>query len=186
MNNALVLNQNNIGYAGEVKISYPHNGYKRSVYLHNAGTPELGNILSQILAGDFRVITNNTAGRIVTHLGFSRRQGNADYSLLTSNPPITSSVWGSAVPTNSNSAFYNNSNIIGKNRFSSVISYNLVIKGININDSSVLKLSLFSNEGLELATIEDTEHLPALYQALVNGQDALIDWTMYLLNYNGG
>ena len=63
-----------------------------------------------------------------------------------------------------------------------------VIRGYNVSSKYDMRLVLRNSSGSALAYIneaanKDDRSLPLLYTALVNGQDALIVWSMFILNY---
>ena len=174
--------RNSFGYQGLVKITYKDRGYQHSVMLKNEGTKYLGDLISIVLAGDLTSL-DSVKDRCPSALNFEvEMNANEWRSLLSINSPLTSGVWGEVVPD------IENTNAIGKTKFSSVISTGSVIRGY---DSAVngknLRLKLINNRKEELAYIYDktdntNRTLPLLYTALVNGQDALVDWTMFIQN----
>ena len=185
--NALITN--NVGYVGSVKITYKDRGHKHSVYLHNEGTQYLGNLISIALAGDSRNI-DSIRNRCASAISFEVKMSENEWrTLISGTSPITSSVWGEAVGTIEDSKFNDNPNVIGRNRFSSIMSTGLVIRGYGTTvQNQDLRLRLINNRNEDLAYIYDLassedRDLPMLYTALENGQDALIDWTMYILNH---
>lgn len=182
---------NNVGYIGSVKITYRYKNTSHSIRIKNEGTSSLGDLISIALSGDQRNI-NTISSRCPNSIGFEfRLNSTSEYrQLLSNNAPITSSIWGASVNDIENSTFSGNSNVIGKNRFSAIISTGLSIPGFSssLSSADTIRLKLVNSRGESLAYISEystTEEksLPLLYTALVNGQDALIEWTMYILNY---
>lgn len=180
---------NNVGYLGIVTITYKDRGHKHSVKIYNEGTQYLGDLISIAISGDRRNITS-IQNRCPSFLNFEMQLNEQEWRpLLAYNIPITSSVWGSSVPTTTeDSAFVNNPNVIGRNRFSALIPTGSVNRGNNVSNAMSARLKLVNNLGQDLAYITETNDqqdrdLPLLYTALTNGQDALVDWTMYILNY---
>ena len=175
--------QNGFGYQGVVKITYKDRGHKHSVTLRNEGTSYLGDLISIALSGDLRSLSS-IEDRCASSLTFELYDGNEWRNLLSVSSPLTSSVWGEAVTDVSN-----NTDVIGKNKFSAIIPTSSIIRGYDsLVESRNLRLKLSNNRGEDLAYINDTigsdaRTLPLLYTALISGQDALIDWTMYILNY---
>lgn len=179
---------NNIGYYGSVVITFKNKGRKHSIKVHNEGTEDLGTLISIALCGDQRNI-NLLTGRCASRIGFQLRISDTEWrDLITAPSVITSSVWGPSVGEIENSEFQNNDNVIGVTQFSSVMSTGSVIRGYNVNSSYDMRLVLRNSRGEDLAYInelgtEQDRSLPLLYTALTNGQDALINWTMFILNY---
>lgn len=180
---------NNIGYEGIVTITYKHKGYKHSIKVHNEGTVQLGDLISIAISGDQRNI-NSLQNRSPSLLGFEMQLNEEEWRpLIAYNIPITSRVWGNSVPTSTeDSKFIDNPNVIGKNRFSATIPSGAVNRGNTPNNAMAVRLKLLNSLGQDLAYFtelkdEKERKLPLLYTALTSGQDALIDWTMYILNY---
>lgn len=188
-NQSRVVSKNVVGYEGYVRITYNNRGKSHSVKLFNEGTKNLGDLISIAIAGD----TNNIGtiiNRCPSYLDFEtvQNKGTDDEeirSLLTTSIPLTSKVWGPAV-NDFDSEIQNSETIIGKAQFSAVISSNFIIRGRTLNAVTEPRLKLTNNLGQDLAYIYDknvsNKQLPLLYNALVNNQDALIDWIMYIMN----
>lgn len=177
-----------IGYYGSVDITIKNKNRKYKINMHNAGTQALGNLISIALSGDAQNI-GSIPNRCPNKLTFDFLQDGVWRPLLSSASPLTSSVWGVSVPpAEDDSQFLNNTNIIGQNRFSTIVNTGSILRGFaSAVSTSTTRLCLINNLGEELATLErtGTENNPfiLLYTALTSGQDALIDWTMYILNY---
>ena len=188
-NQSRVVSKNVVGYEGYVRITYNNRGKSHSVKLFNEGTKNLGDLISIAIAGDTNNI-NTIINRCPSYLDFEtvQNKGTNDEeirSLLTTSIPLTSKVWGPAV-NDFDSEIQNSETIIGKAQFSAVISSNFIIRGRTLNAVTEPRLKLTNNLGQDLAYIYDknvsNKQLPLLYNALVNNQDALIDWIMYIMN----
>lgn len=179
---------NNIGYAGEARIKLLIGNKPVVLRLNNAGTEHLGTLLSIALSGD----TNNIQSlknRVPSKFGFQIEMGmnTGDWrNLLYGVTPVTSGVWGTAVHEASDSIYLNNPLVIGKTQFTALVSNSLVQRNYTVTDNTNLRIMLMNNLNQELAIIQDLGEkertLPLLYTALINGQDALIEWTLYILN----
>lgn len=174
--------KNSLGYQGCVRITYNNRGHKHSVYVHNEGTEYLGNIITIALSGDTKNITE-LPRLIPSSLGFEVIKNNGDVrNLLSSRVPLTSGVWGTSV-ADTNTPL----NVIGKTQYNAIISSDSLIKGYSSNDRFRLKLMNKKNQILAyISDSSDTSNssrpLALLYQALDGGQDAMIDWIMYISN----
>lgn len=180
--------KSNIGYYGSVVITFKNGKYKNKIKLHNEGTEALGTLISIALSGDLRNI-NSISERCASRIGFQLKISETEWrDLITAPSVVTSSVWGPSVGTIEDSEFQGNPNVIGTVQFSSVMSTGSVIRGYNVESSYDMRMILRNSLGEDLAYIvelgsQDERKLPLMYTALVNGQDALINWTMFILNY---
>lgn len=181
--------KNQLSYAGIVEIKYKNNNILK---FHNAGTTALGDLIGIALSGDQRNIST-ISSRVPSKLGFYVDIGNEESnrrSLIVGTVPITSAVWG--LDVGQTVSDYESLADIGKVQYSSIISSGQVQLGYeNIVNSNRLQLQLINNRDEVMATIieevTDTDrNLPMLYTALCGGQDALIHWTMFFMNYNQG
>ena len=177
-----------VGYYGSVEIILKNGTKKYNLKLHNAGTTALGDLISIALCGDLQNL-NTLQTRCANQLTFDFSQDGEWRPLLSVSTPLTSAVWGISVPQDAEeSQFYNNINVIGKTRFSCIISTETVLTGFSsLVNQGTARLCLLNSRNEVLATIErngpDDDTFSLLYTALTSGQDALINWTMYILNY---
>lgn len=177
-----------IGYKGVVELQFKNGSHKHSLVVNNEGTEELGTLISIVLSGDQRNIAS-ISQRTASHIGFQMKINEREWRDLVSVPAtITSGVWGPSVNSIMDSKFVNNPDVIGKAQFSAVMSTGSVIRGYNISSKYDMRLVLRNSLGSALAYINEAANkedrsLPLLYTALVNGQDALIVWSMFILNY---
>lgn len=181
---------NQFGYQGYGRITFTNKGKKFSVVIHNKATKNLGDLISIALCGDLRNI-DSISRRVPCYIGFEAiidegKSTEQVRSLLVSPATITSKVWGPAV-NDFESDIQNSLDVIGKSQFTAVIPSNYVIRGFTLGGALVPRLKLTNSIGQDLAYIYDdpnsnAKQLPLLYNALMQGQDALVDWVMYILN----
>lgn len=177
-----------IGYKGLVDIQFKNGSHKHTLTVNNEGTEELGTIISVVLSGDQRNIAS-IGQKSASSIGLQLKINDNEWRDLVSVPAtITSGVWGPSVNSISDSKFVNNPDVIGKTQFSAVMTTGSVIRGYNVSGRYDMRLVLQNSQGVALAYINEAANkeersLPLLYTALVNGQDALIVWSMFILNY---
>ena len=177
-----------IGYKGLVDIQFKNGSHKHTLTVNNEGTEELGTVISIVLSGDLRNIAS-IGQRSASNIGLQIRINEDEWRDLVSVPAtITSGVWGPSVNSISDNKFVNNPDVIGKAQFSAVMNTGSVIRGYNVSGKYDMRLVLLNSRGAALAYINEAANkedrsLPLLYTALVNGQDALIVWSMFILNY---
>ena len=180
------IGNNCLGYVGEAKVTIKDRGYAHSFFLHNRGTDKLGTLISIVLAGDLKEMAN-IGNRRPSSIGFEYKAGDSEdswISLLAGRVPLSSSVWGAAACIDPNSKVDRNL-VIGMNKYSAIFTSNSVRLGfINSLKGRPIRLILKNSMNQDLAEIRN-DKLDKLYIALSAGQDALIDWSMYLVNSPG-
>lgn len=170
----------NMGYEGIAHITLKDKRSKFEFTLQNEGTEALGELISIALSGD-PIALETLRVRKPANLSFeiaANAAGTQYRTLIAGRVPLTSAVWGSAVKSDTTS-----DNIIGRTQFTAFVSASSVIFGSNVT-SATLRLRLSDINGNDLAYITDNSgNLAMMYTALCAGQDAIVEWTMYILNY---
>ena len=163
--------QNSVTYKGKVKIKYKRNNKVYELDNHNTGTKFLGDTISMALAGE------DVSLRIPKYLDFIYRYDDNDTRLLSSLIPFTSIVYGDSVP-NASSAPEN----AGLLFLSATILPEDIIANFDVSSSNVhLYLQMKSITGDLLAELTG-EDLKTMYNMLITGTQAIVEWNMQFLN----
>ena len=174
---------NGVTYKGYARITFVNKNRKHTIKINNAGTSVLGDVISRALAGE------NIQSRVPSLLGFQMLINNGttttERNLLNRDVPFTGIVYGDSVNT-ADVTIPSNAQIIGAVQLTSVIQSGYTIPGMNV-ESRTLRITMLNSLKEPLAYIYDNNpaeenQLALLYEALSSGQDAIIDWVMYIMN----
>lgn len=171
---------NGLSYTGVVHIDFLKNDATFHIKLHNQGTISLGTFFSKALAGSF------SKDDCPQWLNFESEDSPGRWqSLLRVAVPFTGTTY---VPQEMSDA-NDTPATIGEVKFVATLQSN------NVRSTSVenklLRLSMWNNRTPQnaLAYIEDetisgdiNKNLILTYNALSSGQDAVVNWLMYITN----
>lgn len=175
---------NTLGYIGEVTIKLKQGNRYNTIKVHNQGKTALGLFLAKALVGNFNKKDTPQWFKF-EYEDTDSKQWN---SLLRGTVPLTG---GTYIPITEGDIDkeVDPSSTIGKVKFVAVAQSNNV--RVTSVDRKRLRLSIWDGNVVSniLAEIkgEDTnsetnEDLQLMYTALTGGQDAVVNWTMYITN----
>mgnify|MGYP006907953443 CR=1 FL=1 len=175
---------NTLGYIGEVTINLKQGNRYNTIKVHNQGTTSLGLFLAKALVGNFN--KQDTP----QWFKFEYQDTNSGQwnSLLRGTIPLTG---GTYIPIDEKQldTKVDPSSTIGKVKFVAVAQSNNVrvtsvtgkLLRLSIWDGNVVSNVLAEIKGDNPST-ETNQDLQLMYTALTGGQDAVINWTMYITN----
>lgn len=177
-----------ISYQGIVTLTLIDGKNKLSFPLHNQGTTNLGLFFSKSLAGYY--LNNQDAYRKdrPQWFMFEYKDNSSDNwnPLLANDLPFTAPTY---IDMSSDTSTNNPENTIGKVRFvaaipssSARINYSLSGRDLRISMYDVSKKLLAYIEGSSSEENDVYKNLKTLYEGLRGGQDAAIDWSLYITN----
>ena len=178
---------NSFQYSGIARVHLTQKGKEYSFTVHNQGTDNLGNFFMKSLSGYYS--TNIDAYKSDRPQWFSFEYEDAPGNwipLIKSVVPFTGTTYGNAVNSSNDPT-----GTIAKVQFTAAIPTSAVIRRSNLNGKAIRMVMWNNNIPKQpLAFIQgvvnsaDTigSNIKLLYEALRSGQDAVVDWIMYILN----
>lgn len=177
------LASNSLDYKGIVTVKLNKGNKSYSVPMHNAGTEYLGNFISKALACYYVNNVTSMKNDAPTWFNLEYQDSSKNWQPLLKNVvPLTGTTYGKDTS--------DLSTVLGKVRFVIPLQSSSVIIRTGIANRNI-RISLYNNRVPKeiLATIEGEKlgddinvTLHTLYDALTSGQDAMINWVMFILN----
>lgn len=157
--------QNNLGYVGEVTFKHKLKDGIIVKEVHNTGTQNLFDIITQFLAG------YDMSKHIPKYIGIFRSNTNNNEH-LTGNIPVTGIVWGSAANSN-----YNATSNIGYLKLTATIIES--DKKFEVSSNEEIDVCLMSEQGETLCVVQTTG---SLLTNVTEAQDAIVEWLLVFGN----
>lgn len=180
------ISSNSISYKGVVKIDISQKGKHFPLTMFNNGTVYLGLLFSKILAGYFN------SSDIPKWFDFEVSEGQGIWrSLVRTSVPLTGATYYPLTGNDGDPLVEDGdpTGMIGKVKFVATLQSSNIKSFSTTN--KLLRFSMWDNNAQRqcLATLGDSStdgemnsNLQLMYDALKAGQDAIITWTMYIIN----
>ena len=152
-----------VGYSGEVRIYLKSNDNMKEVYVHNEGKKALWNLLARAVAGydvknllpRYLDLVNETSG----------------LSMLYKRIPFTGIIWGDSVEKDETGT---------STLFNATLTSEYKTKSIS---NSKIELRMLNSNNDVLASVSGGTGILDVYNSVVPGVDAVIEWKLTFKNY---